>query len=626
MAERTTQSWTTVPHFFLVREVDARALNAAARKIRGIGGAANSGVKITHTDLLIALVARVLLQHPRLNASYTPAGIQLHPEVNIAIAIAVNDGVIAAVIPNAHTASLAEIATQRQELAQRAKAGKSRPQDLTGATFTISNLGMFQIDSFTAIIPPPQAAILAVGAIADRVVAVDGKPAVRSMYDHHPLQRPPRGGRRAWSAVPERSGASNRRTPKVSRLNVSTLDSAVPAALTAPAFPRKKPFYANLWVQVLIAIGLALLLGHFYPAKAVAMKPLGDAFIRLISMVITLIIFCTVVSGIAGVQDIKKVGRVGGKALLYFEIVSTFALFIGLCVGNIVKPGAGIQRRSGYARRQSDCRLRGTSQGAGRYRISDAHHSHHGGGRICQRRHPAGAAGLDPFWIRAVRHRCASQAAVGFSGILDSRGIQNREHGDAIRAHRRVRGHGLHRWEIRIRRARSPAETDLWFFTLTCIAFVVVVLGAIAAMAGFGIFKFLGFIREEILIVAAVNASEAALPTLMEKLERLGCSRPLVGLVVPSGYIFNTDGTGLYMTLAALIRGPGDQYAFDVNAAVDDFRSGHAHFERRQRRAGSIVHRSGRHTHRGSDHSRCQHGPAARHRSLYEYRPRARST
>jgi pyruvate dehydrogenase E2 component (dihydrolipoamide acetyltransferase) len=179
MAERTTQSWTTVPHFFLVREVDASALNAAREKL--IKSDTGASVKITHTDLLTAIVARVLLRHPRMNASYTPEGIQLHPEVNIAIAIAVNDGVIAAVIPNAHTASIAEIATQRRDLAERAKTGKSRPQDLTGATFTISNLGMFHIDSFTAIIPPPQAGILAVGAIADRVVAIDGKPAVQSM-------------------------------------------------------------------------------------------------------------------------------------------------------------------------------------------------------------------------------------------------------------------------------------------------------------------------------------------------------------------------------------------------------------------------------------------------------------
>src|SRR6202167_2626765 len=123
---------------------------------------------------------------------------------------------------------------------------------------------------------------------------------------------------------------------------MSSLDASLPSASAgAPPAPRGKPFYANLWVQVLVAIAFALLLGHFHPGKAVAMKPFGDAFIRLITMVITLIIFCTVVSGIAGVQDMKKVGRVGGKALLYFEVVSTFALLIGLAVGNIGKPGAG---------------------------------------------------------------------------------------------------------------------------------------------------------------------------------------------------------------------------------------------------------------------------------------------
>ena len=180
MAERTTQSWTTVPHFFLVREVDASALHQTREKLAA-SSSTNSSVKITHTDLLTALVARVLVQHPRLNASWTPEGIQLHPEVNIAIAIAVNDGVIAAVIPHAHVASVTEIAAQQRNLAERAKSGKSRPQDFVGATFTISNLGMFQMDAFTAIIPPPQAAILAVGAISDRIVAIDGHPAVRSM-------------------------------------------------------------------------------------------------------------------------------------------------------------------------------------------------------------------------------------------------------------------------------------------------------------------------------------------------------------------------------------------------------------------------------------------------------------
>jgi pyruvate dehydrogenase E2 component (dihydrolipoamide acetyltransferase) len=180
MAERTTQSWTTVPHFFLVREVDASALHQTRENLAA-AASTTSGVRITHTDLLTALVARVLLQHPRMNASWTSAGIQLHPEVNIAIAIAVNDGVIAAVIPNAHVASIAEIAARRRDLAERAKSGKSRPQDFAGATFTISNLGMFQVESFTAIIPPPQAGILAVGAISDRIVAIDRQPVVRSM-------------------------------------------------------------------------------------------------------------------------------------------------------------------------------------------------------------------------------------------------------------------------------------------------------------------------------------------------------------------------------------------------------------------------------------------------------------
>jgi pyruvate dehydrogenase E2 component (dihydrolipoamide acetyltransferase) len=177
MAERTTQSWTTVPHFFLVRDVEATALHLARTMLL----TSASAIKITHTDLLIAIVSRVLLRHPRMNASYTPEGIRLHPGVNMGIAIAVHDGVIAAVIPNAQAAGISQIAAQRRDLSERAKAGRSQTQDLTGATFTISNLGMFQVDSFSAIIPSPQAGILAIGAIANRVVAIDGKPEVRSM-------------------------------------------------------------------------------------------------------------------------------------------------------------------------------------------------------------------------------------------------------------------------------------------------------------------------------------------------------------------------------------------------------------------------------------------------------------
>jgi pyruvate dehydrogenase E2 component (dihydrolipoyllysine-residue acetyltransferase) len=180
MAERTAQSWTSVPHFFVVREVDAGAFLEARERL---GSAIESarGLRPTHTDLLVALVARVLVQHPRLNASWTLEGIRVNLDVNVAIAIAVKEGVVAAVIPKANTTDLGSIALQRQELSERAKAGRLRPADIAGATFTISNLGMYHVDAFSAIITPPQAAILAVGAIADRVVPVGGAPGIRPM-------------------------------------------------------------------------------------------------------------------------------------------------------------------------------------------------------------------------------------------------------------------------------------------------------------------------------------------------------------------------------------------------------------------------------------------------------------
>jgi len=185
MAERTTQSWTTVPHFFVSREIEATALNEYRQRTVGEIERTHTDlakrVRITHTDLLVALAARVLLKHPRLNASWSAEGIHLHDHVNMGIAIAVNDGVVAAVIPDAHTASLAEISIRRRDLAERARAGKLRPADIADATFTISNLGMYKVDQFSAIISPPQAAILAVGAILDRVVAIQGQPAVRPM-------------------------------------------------------------------------------------------------------------------------------------------------------------------------------------------------------------------------------------------------------------------------------------------------------------------------------------------------------------------------------------------------------------------------------------------------------------
>jgi pyruvate dehydrogenase E2 component (dihydrolipoamide acetyltransferase) len=180
MAERTSKSWTSVPHFFLVREVDAGALVATRDKLVSQIEKAR-GVRLTQTDLLVALLGRVLARHPRLNAAWAEGGIRLNQEINVGIAVAVEDAVVATVIRRADKTDLAEIAVQRRDLAERARAGRLHASDITGATFTISNLGMYKVDAFSAIINPPQAAILAVGRIADRVVPVEGQPGIRPM-------------------------------------------------------------------------------------------------------------------------------------------------------------------------------------------------------------------------------------------------------------------------------------------------------------------------------------------------------------------------------------------------------------------------------------------------------------
>jgi pyruvate dehydrogenase E2 component (dihydrolipoamide acetyltransferase) len=180
MAERTTQSWTSVPHFFLVSEVDAGNLQEWQKKIASEIEKAD-GVRPTITDLLVALIARVLAKHPKMNSSWTGEGTRTNPEINISVAMAVKDGVVGAVIHKADSIKIAEISKQRRDLTERARAGRLRPADITGGTFTLSNLGMYKVDAFSAIITPPQAAVLAIGSISERVVAVDGKPAVRPM-------------------------------------------------------------------------------------------------------------------------------------------------------------------------------------------------------------------------------------------------------------------------------------------------------------------------------------------------------------------------------------------------------------------------------------------------------------
>jgi aerobic C4-dicarboxylate transport protein len=314
---------------------------------------------------------------------------------------------------------------------------------------------------------------------------------------------------------------------------------------------RKKPFYATLWVQVLLAIGLAIALGYFSPARAIAMKPLGDAFIKLITMIITLIIFCTVVTGIAGMQDMKKVGRVGGKALVYFEIVSTMALLIGLVVGNLVRPGSGFNVNPATldAKAVADYAGQAKAQSATDFlmhiipnTVVDAFAK----GDILE---VLLVAILFGFALSAVGPRCKplvdlfnalTHAVFGVVNIL----MRFAPIGAFGAMAFTVGKYGLI--------SLGPLAKLIGTFYATSILFVLLVLGAIARAAGFGIIRFLAYIKEEILLVLAMSSSEPALPTLMEKLEKLGCSKSLVGLVVPTGYSFNTDGTSIYMTLAAL--------------------------------------------------------------------------
>lgn len=180
MAERTALSWTTVPHFFVTREIDAAPLNRL-RETMGPQIKKSNGVHVTHTDLLVHYIARALEEHSRLNSSWIDGSVRRNAEINVAIAVAVDGGVVAPVIHDADKLTIAEIAVRRKELAERSRSGKLRPADIAGGTFTISNLGMLDVDSFTAIVTPPQAAILAVGRIRDRVVVIDGKPVVRPM-------------------------------------------------------------------------------------------------------------------------------------------------------------------------------------------------------------------------------------------------------------------------------------------------------------------------------------------------------------------------------------------------------------------------------------------------------------
>ncbi|WP_038909912.1 dicarboxylate/amino acid:cation symporter [Dickeya dadantii] len=313
----------------------------------------------------------------------------------------------------------------------------------------------------------------------------------------------------------------------------------------------KKLIFKSLYFQVLAAITIGILLGHFYPALGQQMQPLGDGFVKLIKMVIAPVIFCTVVTGIAGMESMKAVGRTGAVALLYFEVVSTLALIIGLVVVNVLQPGAGMNVDPAALNVAA----------------------------VANYATEAGKQGVVPFLMDVIPSSVIGAFASGnilqvllfavmFGFALHRLGDKGVLIFDVIESFSKVI-FGIINMIMRL--APLGAFGAMAFtigkygvgtlvqlgqliicFYITCILFVVLVLGSIARATGFSIFKFIRYIREELLIVLGTSSSESALPRMLEKMEKLGCKKSVVGLVIPTGYSFNLDGTSIYLTMAAV--------------------------------------------------------------------------
>jgi aerobic C4-dicarboxylate transport protein len=313
----------------------------------------------------------------------------------------------------------------------------------------------------------------------------------------------------------------------------------------------KKPLYTHLYFQVLTGITLGVLLGYFWPSTGAAMRPLGDGFIRLIRMIIAPIIFGTVVVGLARMGDMKKVGRIGVRALIYFEIVSTLALIIGLIVINVYQPGAGINADPQTL----------DAKAVSAYASSAEHLS-----TVDFLMNVIPATVVDAFARGEILQ------VLFFSVLFGLALLHFAERGRGLVGLIDEFTHALFGVVAIIMRVAPIGAFGAMAFTigqygigtlfslgalmagfyLTCLLFIFIVLGAIAAWAGFSIFKFIAFIKEELLIVLGTSSSESVLPRMMTKLEYLGCSKSVVGLVIPTGYSFNLDGTSIYMTMAAI--------------------------------------------------------------------------
>jgi len=313
----------------------------------------------------------------------------------------------------------------------------------------------------------------------------------------------------------------------------------------------RKPLYSHLYVQVLTAIIIGIVLGYFYPELGEQMKPFGDAFIKMIKMLIAPIIFCTVVHGIAGMEDLKRVGRVGIKALIYFEVVTTLALIVGLVIVNILQPGAGMN---------VDAKAIDTKS-------------------IQIYTTKAGQQGTVEFFLNIIPATVVGAFAEGeilqvlFFAILFAFALSLLgERGKPLLNLIDIVSHALFGVVGIIMRVAPLGAFGAMAFTIgkygvgslvslghlmaafyiTCLIFIFGVLGSIAWLAGFSIWKFIKYIKEELLIVLGTSSSESVLPRMIAKLENLGCKETVVGLVIPTGYSFNLDGTCIYLTMAAI--------------------------------------------------------------------------
>ncbi len=311
------------------------------------------------------------------------------------------------------------------------------------------------------------------------------------------------------------------------------------------------PIYKSLYVQVLAAIFIGIVLGHFYPHIATAMKPLGDGFIKLIKMLIAPIIFCTLVVGIAGMEDMKKVGKTGGLALLYFEIVSSIALIVGLVVINFARPGVGMNVNPNTldTKGLADYTGPGKMQNTVEFLLNiipstmvDAFTK----GEILQ-------VLLIALLFGFALHSFGGRGTLVFDVIEKFSHVLFSIVGMIMRLAPigAFGGMAFTIGKYGISTLLSLGKLMLTFY-LTCVLFISFVLGTIAYFHGFNIFKFIKYIKEELLIVLGTSSSESVLPRIMAKMENLGVNRTVVGLVIPTGYSFNLDGTSIYLTMAAI--------------------------------------------------------------------------